>query len=60
MRIVGKDMEPLDFSRETHKDVFLQSLEKWREDMKDNPTGKKYGYFDIVAMELKPYGIQYA
>ena len=53
-------MEPLDFSRETHKDVFLQSLEKWREDMKDNPTGKKYGYFDIVAMELKPYGIQYA
>lgn len=59
MRLVGKDKQPLDFSQEQHKEVFLKSLQKYMAEMAQNEDGSKYGFMDIEDFVLQPYGTPY-
>ncbi|KXJ94725.1 hypothetical protein Micbo1qcDRAFT_193824 [Microdochium bolleyi] len=60
MRLVGKDKEPLDLSREDHVNVFKQSMGKWGEGMKNNSDGSMYGFVDVEGFDLGSYGTPYA
>lgn len=60
IRTVGKDKEPLDLSREDHKGVFDESMQKWGQAMAANKDGSKYGYVDIEGIKLEPFGTPYA
>ncbi|OAQ58918.1 NADH oxidase [Purpureocillium lilacinum] len=59
MRTVGKDKQPLDLSRDDHKHIFLESLQKWWQGMASNKDGSKYGFIDIEGIKLQPYGTAY-
>lgn len=59
IRLVSKDKEPLDLSREDHRDAFLKSLEKWKQEMSENKDKTKFGFVDIEGLELQPYGTPY-
>ncbi|KAI1453251.1 hypothetical protein F4805DRAFT_470255 [Annulohypoxylon moriforme] len=60
MRLVGNDKEPLDLSRDDHKDVFLKSMQKWAREMSENKDNSKFGFVDIEGVKLEPYGTPYA
>lgn len=60
MRLVGRDKEPLDVSREDHRAVFEASMGKWAREMAENDDGSKFGYVDVEGVELQPYGTPYA
>lgn len=60
IRLVGKDKQPLDLSREEHKKIFEESMQKWGEGMANNDDQSKYGYVDIGGTKLEPYGAAYA
>ncbi|KAF4990251.1 hypothetical protein FGRMN_8558 [Fusarium graminum] len=60
IRLVGKDKQPLDLSREDHKKVFEESMQKWGEGMANNEDQSKYGYVDIGGTKLEPFGAAYA
>lgn len=60
MRLVSKDKEPLDLSQEKYKDVFMKSMENWSEAMANNKDGSKFGYIDIVGLDLQDFGTPYA
>lgn len=56
MRLVGKNKEPVDLSREDYKQAFEVSFENWRQSMSDNKDGSKFGGVDLLGVELQPYG----
>ncbi|CAJ0543199.1 Ff.00g004590.m01.CDS01 [Fusarium sp. VM40] len=60
IRLVGKDKQPLDLSREEHKKIFEESMQKWGEGMANNDDQSKYGYVDIGGTKLEPFGAAYA
>ncbi|KAF4967042.1 hypothetical protein FSARC_5333 [Fusarium sarcochroum] len=60
IRLVGKDKQPLDLSREDHKKAFEESMQKWGEGMAHNDDQSKYGYVDILGTKLEPFGEAYA
>ena len=60
MKLVGKDKQPLDLSREDHFQKFSESLQKWGASMADNADNSKYGFVDIDGVQLEPYGTPYA
>lgn len=60
IRLVGRDKQPLDLSREDHKAVFEASMQKWARGMADNSDGSKFGYVDVEGTELQPFGTPYA
>jgi hypothetical protein len=47
-------------SREDHKKVFEESMQKWGEAMADNEDQSKYGYVDVGGTKLEPFGAAYA
>ncbi|KLO85151.1 NADH oxidase [Fusarium fujikuroi] len=59
IRLVGKDKHPLDLSREDHKRIFEESMQKWGEGMAHNDDQSKYGYVDIEGVKLEPFGQAY-
>ncbi|KAJ3544864.1 hypothetical protein NM208_g2817 [Fusarium decemcellulare] len=60
IRLVGKDKQPLDLSREDHKKVFEESMAQWRQGMAQNKDNSKFGFIDIQGVQLEPYGAPYA
>jgi len=46
---VGKDKEPIDFSREENVNQFMKDLEAWQKKMAEDKEGKEYGYIDVSA-----------
>jgi 2,4-dienoyl-CoA reductase-like NADH-dependent reductase (Old Yellow Enzyme family) len=60
MRLVGKDKEPVDLSREDHLHAFQDSFGKWGMSMADNKDGAKYQGVELLGVELQPYGTPYA
>lgn len=59
MNLVGQGKQPLDLSREDHKEIFDKSLQLWYGEMMKNEDGAKYGSIDIVGLDLMPYGEVY-
>lgn len=60
IRLVGKDREPLDLSREDHKKIFDSSMQQWGEMMANNSDNSKFGYVDINGVKLEPFGTAYS
>ncbi|EKJ73732.1 hypothetical protein FPSE_06078 [Fusarium pseudograminearum CS3096] len=60
IRLVGKNKQPLDLSREDHKKVFEESMQKWGEAMANNEDKSKFGYVDVEGTKLEPFGAAYA
>ncbi|KAH7016019.1 uncharacterized protein B0I36DRAFT_41453 [Microdochium trichocladiopsis] len=60
MRLVGRDKEPADLSREDHKHAFEDSFGKWWQSMSDNRDNSKFGGVDLLGVEFQPYGTPYA
>ncbi|KAI1635226.1 NADH:flavin oxidoreductase/NADH oxidase [Biscogniauxia mediterranea] len=57
--LVGQDKEPIDFSSDAHKDVFLRSFEKWVKEIANDPDGTKPKFVQVEGLELHPYGTPY-
>jgi 2,4-dienoyl-CoA reductase-like NADH-dependent reductase (Old Yellow Enzyme family) len=47
--MVGKDKEPIDFSREENVNRFMKDLEAWQKKMAEDKEGKEYSYIDVSA-----------
>lgn len=47
--MVGKDKEPIDFSREENVNRFMKDLEAWQKKMAEDKEGKEYSYVDVSA-----------
>lgn len=60
IRLVGRDKEPLDLSREDHLKIFKDSMGIWGKGMQDNADNSKYGFVDIEGIDLGSYGTPYA
>ncbi|KAI0599592.1 NADH:flavin oxidoreductase/NADH oxidase [Biscogniauxia sp. FL1348] len=57
--LVGLDKEPIDLSSEEHKDIFLQSFDKWAKELANDTEGVKPKNVQIEGLELHPYGVPY-
>lgn len=55
---MGNDKQPLDMSREDHKNIFLSSLGQWVQ-AKKNGDFSNYGFVDIKGLEPEVYGTAY-
>lgn len=60
IRLVGKDKQPLDLSREDHLKAFQDSMTQWGQGMTQNKDNFKFGFVDIQGVRLEPYGASYA
>ncbi|KAK2601587.1 hypothetical protein QQS21_004822 [Conoideocrella luteorostrata] len=60
IRLVSKDLQPLDLSREDHLKVFLDSRKKWLEMMANNKDWARYGFVDISEIPRQQYGSEYS
>lgn len=60
IRLVAQDKEPLDLSQEKYKDIFMKSMEQWSEAMGKNEDGSKFGYIDVIGLDLQDFGTPYA
>ncbi|KAI1505842.1 NADH:flavin oxidoreductase/NADH oxidase [Biscogniauxia marginata] len=59
IRLVSQDKEPLDLSKDEHKNAFLNSFNKWAQLMAENSDNSRYGMVDIEGIQLQPYGTPY-
>ncbi|MCJ1272314.1 hypothetical protein MMC21_000100 [Puttea exsequens] len=59
IRMMGKDQEPIDLSRERNKEVFMQSMGHWAEVMAKDTGMYSFGYVDLEGIEPHPYGVAY-
>ena len=59
MRMIGKDQEPLDMSREEFEKAFYKDMGTWSELMGGDQGIYAYGYIDIESVKANPYGVVY-
>ncbi|KAI4155907.1 MAG: hypothetical protein LQ340_000657 [Diploschistes diacapsis] len=59
IRMVSKDQQPLDLSKEEGVESLKKSIGAWRETMSNDQGGYAYGFVDFVDIEPKPYGEAY-
>jgi hypothetical protein len=57
---VGQDKEPLDLTQDKYLEIFQNSMQQWSKAMSENKDNSKYGYVDIVGLDLQSYGAPYA
>ncbi|GAB0138951.1 hypothetical protein EsDP_00007170 [Epichloe bromicola] len=60
IRLVSKDLQPLDLSRGDHVQVFKESRDKWLEMMANNQDWSQYGFVDVSGIPMQPYGTKHA
>ena len=59
IRMVGKDQEPFDFSKEEYVQAFFKDMGNWSEKMSKDMGQYAYGYVDIDSAKPNPYGVAY-
>lgn len=59
IRIVSKDKQPLDLSKDKHAEVFKRSVGAWAKQKADNKDGTHYGHVEIEGLDLNNYGVPY-
>ena len=59
IRMIGKDEEPIDLSREDYEQAFLKDMGHWSEVMAQDTGMYSFGYIDIESIKANPYGIVY-
>jgi hypothetical protein len=52
-------LQPLDWSRQDHFSLFLESRKKWLEMMAGNKDWARYGFMDILGLQGLEYGSEY-
>lgn len=57
IRMIGKDLKPVDFSREEVVTAFLERMGAWAKAQAEDSSGNQVGYVDIPG---GPYGVAYA
>lgn len=59
IRMIGKDQEPIDLSKEEYEQAFMKDMGHWR-DLTAQDTGMySYGFIDIESIKPHSYGIAY-
>jgi 2,4-dienoyl-CoA reductase-like NADH-dependent reductase (Old Yellow Enzyme family) len=56
IRMVGKDMEPIDMSVQENVDGFMKDMGAWGEKMAKDTEMVSYGYVDVESVKSVPYG----
>ncbi|KAL6715478.1 hypothetical protein ACLMJK_006439 [Lecanora helva] len=59
IRMIGKDQEPIDLSKEENKEAFLKDMGHWSEVMAKDTGMYSFGYIDIESIKANPYGVVY-
>ena len=59
IRMMGRDEEPVDLSKEGLKEAFLKDMGHWGEVMKADTGFYSYGYVDLESVEARRYGVAY-
>jgi 2,4-dienoyl-CoA reductase-like NADH-dependent reductase (Old Yellow Enzyme family) len=56
IRQIGKDLEPVDLSKEENVEAFKKDMEAWGQKLGSDKEMKEYGYIDITSLAAVPYG----
>ncbi|KAI4139990.1 MAG: hypothetical protein L6R39_006015 [Caloplaca ligustica] len=59
IRMVGRDQEPIDLSKEEMKEAFFKDMGDWTSNMAHDTGMYSFGYVDIESIEPHPYGVAY-
>ena len=59
IRMIGKDEEPIDLSKEEYEQAFLKDMRHWS-DLQAHDMGMYgFGFIDIESIKANPYGVVY-
>ncbi|KAI9873213.1 MAG: hypothetical protein M1830_000704 [Pleopsidium flavum] len=59
IRMIGKDQEPIDLSKEENEKAFMHDMGDWSEKMAHDSGMYSFGYIDIESIKPNPYGVAY-
>ena len=59
IRMIGKDQEPIDLSKEECERAFRKDMGHWSDLMAKDTGMYSYGYIDIESIKPHPYGVAY-
>lgn len=59
IRMIGKDQEPIDLSKEENEQAFMKDMGHWSDLMAHDTGMYSYGYIDIESVKPNPYGVAY-
>lgn len=59
IRMIGKDQEPIDLSKEENEKAFMKDMGHWSDIMAHDTGMYSYGYIDIESIKPHPYGVAY-
>ena len=59
IRMIGRDQEPIDLSREEFEQAFFKDMGDWSEKMAHDSGFYSFGYVDLDSVRANPYGEVY-
>lgn len=59
IRMIGKDQEPIDLSKEENEQAFQKDMGEWSEKMAKDTGMYSFGYIDFESIKPHPYGVAY-
>ncbi len=59
IRMISKDQEPIDLSKEENEKAFMHDMGDWSEKMAHDTGMYSFGYIDIDSIKPNPYGVVY-
>ena len=59
IRMIGKDEEPIDLSKEEYEQAFLKDMGHWSDVMAHDTGMYSFGFIDIESIKANPYGVVY-
>lgn len=59
IRMIGKDQEPIDLSKEEYEQAFMKDMGNWSDLMAHDTGMYSFGYIDFKSIEPHPYGVAY-
>ena len=59
IRMIGKDQEPIDLSKEENEQAFMKDMGHWSDLMAHDTGMYSFGYIDIESIKPHPYGVAY-
>ena len=59
IRMIGKDQEPIDLSKEENEQAFMKDMGHWSDLMAHDTGMYSFGYIDFESIKPNPYGVAY-
>lgn len=59
IRMLGKDQEPIDLSKEENEKAFMKDMGDWSDKMSHDSGMYSFGYIDLESVKPHPYGVVY-